>query len=140
MLNRSSLSFPAELERLPDMIRFIDAWCEEIHLRKDRSHSLRLIVDELVSNICRQSLLQPNVSIVLTLFRSEDTVTLEIQDSGVPFNPSEHKEPDTSLPLEKRPIGGLGLLLVRRLSKAWGYRRENGQNLQTVVLDNRDNL
>ncbi len=140
MLNRFSATFSAEVGRISDMIHFIDVWSENAAVSDDLRQSLRLIVDELVSNVCRHGYgsMPPDGTITLTLFQSDDTITLEIQDFGVPFNPLEHEEPDTSLPLEERPIGGLGILLVRRLSKEQLYRRDAGKNILTVVLDNRN--
>jgi len=138
MFKQRSATFPAELGCLSDVVRFVDDWCEKICLEDKRGHSLRLIVDELVSNICCHGSVSADGTITLTLFKADDTIVLEIQDSGVPFNPLEHEEPDLSPPLEKRSIGGLGLLLVRRLSKKMIYRREDGQNVLTVILDNRN--
>ena len=138
MPNKRSAIFPAEISCLGEVIRFVDGWSEEIRLANRRCYSLRLIVDELVSNICRHGSVPEGATVTLTLFQTDETIVLEIRDSGVPFNPLEHTEPDISSPLEERSIGGLGLLLVRRLSQKMFYRREDNQNVQTIVLDNRD--
>ena len=133
-----SAVFPVELSRLSDVIHFVDVWSGDICLESSRCYSLRLIVDELVSNICRYGSVPAGGTMTLTLFQVGETITFEIRDSGVPFNPLDVEEPDVSCSLEERSIGGLGLLLVRRLSKEITYRHEDGQNILTVVLDNRD--
>ena len=125
----------AELARLSDMIRFVDVWCEEVHVPHRHCHSLRLIVDELVSNVCRHGAVPSDGTVSLTLMQKDETVAIEIRDAGTPFNLLEHTEPDTALPLRERPDGGMGLLLVRRLSKGLVYRRENGENVLTITLD-----
>ena len=56
------------------------------------------------------------------------TVFLGFTDYGVPFNPAEYKEPDITLPVDKREIGGLGLLIIKKNVDTIHYRRENGSN------------
>ena len=60
-------------------------------------------------------------------------------DSGKPFNPLEAVSTDVTLPAEERPIGGLGIYMVRKLSKKMEYRYENGQNILTIWKDISDN-
>ena len=53
---------------------------------------------------------------------------VEIVDDGTPFNPLEREGPDTSLPVEKRPVGGLGVMLVRHLVDEIAWDGEGGRN------------
>ena len=53
---------------------------------------------------------------------------MEIVDDGAPFNPLERESPDTTLPLEQRPVGGLGVMLVRHLVDEITYDCEGGRN------------
>jgi serine/threonine-protein kinase RsbW len=52
-----------------------------------------------------------------------------VEDDGLAFNPLEMLAPDTKQPLEERPVGGLGIHLVRTLMDEVAYRRQNGRNL-----------
>lgn len=63
-----------------------------------------------------------------------EEVTVEIIDSGVPFDPTAAATPDTEAPLEERPIGGLGIYLIRSLASRVDYRRENGRNHFSFTL------
>lgn len=56
-----------------------------------------------------------------------------ITDNGIPFDPTQQKEVDISLPAEKRKIGGLGIHLVRQLMDELHYRRENDRNVLTLI-------
>ena len=58
---------------------------------------------------------------------------LTVTDDGHPFNPLEAPEPKTDLPIEDRPIGGLGIHLLRELSDGMTYERRNGRNQVTIV-------
>lgn len=71
----------------------------------------------------------------ITLLSEPDILTIEITDDGVPFNPLEDKPmPDTSAPMDERPIGGLGIHLVRTMTEDMRYERENSQNHSTLVM------
>lgn len=65
--------------------------------------------------------------------RSECSVVITMSDSGRKFNPLEHEDPDTSIPLEQRSLGGLGILLVKQLMTNVDYTYDNGHNQNTVT-------
>ena len=58
-----------------------------------------------------------------------------ITDNGIPFNPLETREPDITLPLEERPIGGLGIFLVKQLMTDVRYDRSEGKNRLTMTKE-----
>jgi len=54
---------------------------------------------------------------------------IEVEDDGRAFNPLEYPEPDLSVPLSERPIGGLGIHLIKSFMDELGYRREGARNV-----------
>ena len=61
-------------------------------------------------------------------------MTIEMVDDGKPFDPlTEAPVPDVNAPMDERPIGGLGVFLVRKLMDELTYRREEGRNHLTLV-------
>jgi anti-sigma regulatory factor (Ser/Thr protein kinase) len=54
---------------------------------------------------------------------------IEVEDDGKAFNPLEYPEPNLSLPLSERPLGGLGIHLIRSFMDELGYRREGERNV-----------
>ena len=56
-------------------------------------------------------------------------MTLTLADRGKEFDPTRREDPDLSLPAEERPIGGLGIFLIKQLMDSVEYRREGGENL-----------
>ena len=71
----------------------------------------------------------------VTVYADSDRkeVRFTIVDSGVPFDPTAMLSADTTLDVQNRPIGGLGILLTRKLMDSVSYSRENGQNVLTLT-------
>ena len=57
-----------------------------------------------------------------------------IIDSGTPFDPTAKEDADISLGIEERPVGGLGIFLVKQLTDQVSYCRENGYNILTISV------
>ena len=70
--------------------------------------------------------------VVVRIDQDPNGLTVEISDNGKPFNPLDHPEPDVNLPLEDRPIGGLGIHLIRKFVDQLAYRRDSGRNVLTM--------
>ena len=56
-------------------------------------------------------------------------VSIQITDSGIPFNPLEKEDPDVDAPVSERQIGGLGIFLVKKVMDTISYRREGDLNV-----------
>ena len=65
--------------------------------------------------------------------RTADRLRLRFSDDGRPYNPLSHVDPDTHAAIEDRPIGGLGLVVVKRLADRVSYSREGGRNVLTLI-------
>ena len=59
-------------------------------------------------------------------------IVLTFIDQGMPYNPLENKEPDITLDIEEREIGGLGIFLVKKTMDALSYEYVDGQNVLTL--------
>jgi serine/threonine-protein kinase RsbW len=95
-------------------------------------HRVLLAADELVSNVLnhREGRDRPRVN--LRLESVAGGVRLEIEDDGPRFDPFSVADPATDQTLEDRPIGGLGLLLVRTLAAEGRYERRGERNVVTL--------
>ena len=63
----------------------------------------------------------------------EDRIDFTVSDSGVPFDPTDAPEPDLSADLKDRPVGGLGIYLVKRIMDEVSYARKNGKNILSMT-------
>ena len=95
---------------------------------------IRVAIDELVSNVVRYAYAPDtgNITVCFDFEEQDRTAVLTFIDEGIPYDPLQNREPDVSLPAEKREIGGLGIFLVRKTMDGMAYRRENGKNVLTI--------
>lgn len=119
-----------EIERLNRIVRQFG----ELHELPGRTlYGLTLALDELVSNVVLHGFDDPVKQEIIVGIRVESQeVRAEVSDQGREFDPLKMPSPNLSAPLEERPLGGLGIHIVRSLMDHVEYRRENGKNFLTV--------
>ena len=93
---------------------------------------LHVILDEICSNIVKHSGAS-GFEVDIELMRDPSGIMLTFSDDGVAYDPLEHIDPDTTLPAEQRPIGGLGIMMVKRMSDTMRYERLHDRNYLSVV-------
>jgi anti-sigma regulatory factor (Ser/Thr protein kinase) len=94
---------------------------------------LNLALEEILANIIAYGYADDREhEIRVRLSAGEGEVRVDVEDDGRPFNPLDAPEPDTSAPLAERPVGGLGIHLVRNLMDGLEYRRQGDRNLLTM--------
>ena len=88
----------------------------EVASHPSLSYAIRLVSEEIIVNILNYAYPQQAEGyLTLCLWDEDGEITLEFIDGGIPFNPLDKADPDISLPLEQREIGGLGIFLVREM-------------------------
>jgi serine/threonine-protein kinase RsbW len=87
-----------------------------------------IALDEIVSNIFHHGVRDGEPTIRVHLHAGQGRVAAEIIDDGIAFDPLQSPEPDTSLSADERPIGGLGIHLVRKMMDDVRYDRDHRQN------------
>ena len=90
---------------------------------------LSVVVEELVLNIVDYA---NSDYLDVEIIRDEKSITLRFHDGGIPFNPLEKEEPDFTIPLEDRKIGGLGIFMVTKYMDTVTYERTGEENILTV--------
>ena len=94
---------------------------------------LKLILDELVTNIIEHGGCDKECVIDIKLIKGNSEITLIVTDDSPPFDPTLTPAPDISLPLEERGCGGLGIHLVRKFSDGCRYKRAENRNVLTLI-------
>ena len=95
-----------------------------------------IVFDDLLNNIISYGFSddeehQINIDVSVT----SEQLVVTVADDGMPFNPFDRVGPDTSLSLEERDIGGLGVLLVTELMDQCSYQRRRDRNVVTLVMN-----
>ena len=96
--------------------------------------SINVALDELLANVLShgQSGRDP-CSVTVEGELNQECVTIILTDDGIPFDPFGRDAPDTTLSVEDRPIGGLGLHIVGQLMDKVSYQRRDGHNVVVLV-------
>lgn len=120
-------TLPAAAGELPGLIDAIEAWLEQASLPPTDIARLMIAIDEILSNIVTHG----GGTISVTILLDDHTLVTTIVDDGPPFDPLARPAPDVDLDIADRPIGGLGIHLVREMMDDVGYAYENGRNTLT---------
>ena len=124
--NRVDALFPAKAEA--------EAWLQARRASPAASFLVILAIDELVTNCIKYGYDDADEhTIEITLSEVDETLTMVVADDGHAFNPLRARPPDLSLPIEDRPIGGLGIHLLRELADHLAYERRDGTNRLTLT-------
>jgi serine/threonine-protein kinase RsbW len=119
-----------DLAGLADLADWVERFGAAQRLPAGVVNALNVVLDEAVSNPINHGYdAGVRGEIVVRLRRGPDRVEVEIEDDGRRFDPLRVPPPDLTLPLEQRPIGGLGIHLIRSLMDEVAYARHDGRNV-----------
>lgn len=127
------LVLPNDVQEGPKLAGFIDEFCETCGIDMSTTMSLNLAIEEAVVNVMDYA--YPNGGkgdVYIEAECDNDVMTFIIRDNGIPFDPTKASEVDTTLSAEERPIGGLGIHLVRTIMDTEEYSYTDGQNVLTL--------
>lgn len=133
----SRLTLPASPESLPAFREFVRQGAVGAGIAADQLDQLDLVLEEILINVARYAYAPGQGSVDVSY--SPDNpgkLRVEIADSGRIFNPLEADPPDLSRGLVDRPIGGLGVFLVRSMVHSIDYRREGDRNILSFTFPN----
>ena len=97
-------------------------------------HSVHVALDELLANaVSHGQAGRDPCSVTVEVDLNQDSLTVTVTDDGAAFDPFGQEAPDTTLSVEERPIGGLGIHLVEQLMDQVSYQRREGHNVVVLV-------
>ena len=124
------LALAPDIAEIPRLLDWVETCCGNGAVAEDTAFRLALALEEAVANVIHHAFadMPPPHRIEVELAIGADRVSALVIDNGEPFDPSDAPEPDTTLPLEQRDPGGLGIRLIRRMMDRVDYRRVAGEN------------
>lgn len=129
-----ALTLEATLENIPQVTAFVEQALGAMDCPPKAQMQLSIAIDELFSNIARYAYAPGIGAATVRIQAAEDPkgVILTFLDKGVPFDPTATADPDLTLDIMDRPIGGLGIHMVKQSMDRMEYRYADGQNILTI--------
>ena len=133
MSTQVTVSFKNQLSEIERLGQLVTEFAERHQWSPRILFEMNVALEELLTNVISYAY-DDNQEHEITLRLSfvDGELTAELADDGRPFNPLEAADPDLSIPLEERPIGGLGIFLVRKFTTDLAYQRRDGKNFLTL--------
>lgn len=131
-----TLKIPNSLDALSAALEDIEAFGASQNWPTSWLFNTNLAIDELLSNVIKYGYGDATESheIVIELLRADEALTIILRDDGVAFDPlADAPPPDLDSNVDDRPIGGLGVHLVKTLVDEVRYARVDGQNEVTLI-------
>lgn len=131
---RETLHITNELNQLLLLDSFLVEAANDYQFDGRLLMDIKLALEETVTNIILYAYPgEKGKEISICLTYGDGQLKIILIDSGIAFNPIEKPEPDLTLPLEERPIGGLGIYLVKQLMTEIKYSRSGDKNILIMI-------
>jgi len=134
------VAYQITLELLADMAglekadKALDELALAVQLPEETLFQVRLVLEEVLMNVISYGAGDGAVPHVqLNMAQKDGTLSMEIADNGIAFDPLQLPAPDLDAEIDDRPIGGLGIFLVRELMDSVTYRRDGDWNRLMVT-------
>ena len=122
------------VKNVPVITEQIDEYLESLDCPMREQMQIDVAIDEIITNVSMYAYGDSNGIVTIEYDKlSEGGIKLVFTDTGVPFDPTKHEDPDTSLSAEERRIGGLGIYMVKKSMDELIYERKGNRNVFTVT-------
>lgn len=129
-----SLSLTNERHEISRAAAAIETFGRDHDVSSDDISAVNLALDEILANIISHAYAPDSRHAIQVRVTADDrTIDVVVEDDGRPFNPLTWPPPDLEVPLDRRPVGGLGLHIARSVVDAIEYRRQGEKNVLTLV-------
>jgi serine/threonine-protein kinase RsbW len=133
MKGRTDQTIPADLSGLKEVLDGIAILLEEQGFPFELISDVQLATDEAVTNAILHGYDGKDGEVRVIAEADDREVSITIEDRALPFNPVSFVSRDVTKDGDDRPIGGLGLILIRNVMDEVTYRREDDKNIFTLV-------
>lgn len=127
----NSITVIADDKSMIPVSEFAESLTEKLSVVPKVANKVNIAVDEIYSNIINYS----GAEIATVSYCIKDgKLYITFTDDGVPYNPLEAEEPDTTLSAEERKIGGLGIFMVKKMTESMDYTYEDDKNILKLTM------
>ena len=127
--------FPAKTESLPDVLSFVEETLEDFKAPMKIQMAICVAIEEVFVNVAYYAYPESvgNVTLRIDFDKENRTITFNMTDKGIPFDPLKKMDPDITLSAEEREIGGLGIFIAKKTMDSISYSYKNGENILTMI-------
>jgi anti-sigma regulatory factor (Ser/Thr protein kinase) len=130
---RKSIVLNNDIQEVPLLATFVEGVCEEVCMDAATTMQMNLAMEEAVVNVMNYAYpIGEKGEIAIEATTDNGMLNFVIKDSGTPFDPTAKEDADTTLSAEERPIGGLGIFLVKQIMDNVSYEYKEGKNVLTL--------
>ena len=136
MMDEFHVSLSPRLSAVRSLSRMVEEFGDANRLPHPKIYMINLALDELITNSVTygfDGVADPKIEVTVRI--DGDTLVLTTLDNGRRFDPTASESPDLDAPVEERPIGGLGLHIVKTFADRVVYKFEDGRNRLTLEHD-----
>ena len=128
------ITVPATLENVRTVTEFVNEQLNDLNCSMSIRMQIDIVIDELFSNIANYAYSPEEGTATVRVDVTEEPLSSVITfiDHGKPYNPLTAATPDTVSDAKQRPIGGLGVFMVKRIMDDLAYEYRDGMNILTV--------
>ena len=128
-----SIKIENKIEEISRVSEFTENVCSELRLDSELTMKIVLALEEAVSNVILYAYpKEENATVDITFRIVNGNLIISITDQGKEFDPTKGGEVDISLTADERPIGGLGIFLIKQIMNEVEYKRIDGSNILTM--------
>ncbi len=125
-----SIILTNDISEISKLNEFVEEIGNEFSLTPDVVFNVNLVLEEAIVNVINYAYpKEKHESIYLSAQLHEGSIVFVLTDTGMQFDPTKAPEADITLSLEDRPIGGLGIFLIRQIMNEVSYERIDGKNV-----------
>ena len=132
----NEITVKALVDNLGTVTDFVDDFLDSCDCPMKVQMQIDIAIDEIFSNICHyaygDSVGEATIRVEFEDASACKAIALTFIDEGVPYNPLEKEDPDTTLSAEDRKIGGLGIYMVKKNMDEMEYEYSDGKNILSM--------
>ena len=126
----SRLCMRAVMDEIDRLKPFVLGVASQAGVDPKETKRIRGAVEEAVANVIHYG---QATTITLQARKDDGQLIITIDDDGLPFDPTQGSATDLSIPANQRPPGGMGILMLQRMTDGLSYQRTDGHNILTLI-------
>lgn len=131
---RREIVIEAKTEKLDTLLTLLRGDMEQAGCPFEKQTAFEICVEEIFVNIAHYAYQGKDGKAYITAQTEKDRITICLKDKGMPYDPLKKEDPDLTLSAQERPVGGLGIFMVKTMMDDVSYEYKDGSNCLTMTM------